>query len=184
MKNKDYKKSSSEELMLIIADGDHKAFEELLLRHQKKAWCIAYKMLNNNEDAEDAVQESFIKLYQNAERYRTRAKFSTFFYRIIINVCIDHLRKSKASKDQQITDDVPVMDGSIKELLDGERKEFIQKAIDSLPENQKVAIIMKHYEGMQYKEIADVLDTTPKAIESLIARARKTLSKILSSLKE
>jgi len=172
---------SSEELMLELARGMHNSLGEIVNRHHREAWCIAYRYMQNREDAEDIVQEAFLRLFTTAERYKPQSKFRTFFIRIVINLCLDALRRPRlfqGIEDMEIEE--PACNDIAFDLISKEESATIMNAINRLPENQRTAIILKTYEDMSYKEIADVMNTTPKAVESLLGRARKGLMEELS----
>ena len=133
-------------------------------------------------EAEDVAQEAFLKILQAAPRYRPTATFRTYFYRTLTNLCIDRTRRWRRSG----MDGVPeVMDRSLgpqEALIEKERRAQVRTALDSLPPNQKAAMILRHYEGLSYAEIAQILGVTSKAVERLISRAAGSLQTRLSHL--
>ena len=178
----DVKETSDEQLMQAVASGESKAFNELVLRYQGLAWKTSYRFLGDGMEAEDVAQEAFLKILQAAPRYRPTATFRTYFYRTLTNLCIDRTRRCRPIG----MDDVPeVMDRSLgpqEALIEKERRAQVRTALDTLPPNQKAAMILRHYEGLSYAEIAQILDITPKAVERLISRARTSLQACLSHL--
>jgi RNA polymerase sigma-70 factor (ECF subfamily) len=166
--------TSDETLMLAVAGGDPAAFEQLVLRHQESVWRTAYRMVGCRQSAEDVAQRAFLRVFDARERYRPSAAFRTYLYRIVVRLCLDHLSK----RHHVVTDDlVPVDDQSSPELraIDRERADAVQKAIGQLPSKQRAAILLRYYEGLSGREIAVAMDTSVKAVERLLARARKTL---------
>lgn len=168
--------SSDEQLMLAASGGDLTAFGKLVTRHQRSAWNAAYRFLGNAADAEDAVQEAFLKILDSAERYQPTASFRTYLFRVITRLCLDQARRKRVRRHQQLPELAAACaspDGA--SLLD-ERAAAVREALDALSPPQKMAVILRYYENSDYREIAAALDTTPKAAERLLARARATLA--------
>lgn len=172
-------------------DGDVESFERLIGKHQEKIYNIAYRIMGNQEDAKDAAQEALIKIYKNIGRFRGDSGFSTWVYRIAVNACKDELRKKKnnvISLDKEIETE----DGSYKkeladksllpdELLEqAELSEIIQGSIQELPEQNRVAIVLRDIQGFSYEDISKVLDCPVGTVKSRINRGRKLLRDILS----
>jgi RNA polymerase sigma-70 factor (ECF subfamily) len=177
------KETTDDQLMQAAAEGDGDAFGEIILRHQHAVWKVAYRFLGDSMEAEDAAQEAFLKVLEAAPRYRSRASFRAYLYRILTHICIDRSRKKRPASVAAVPDFPDPSPDPAQSLMDREHQMQIRKALDSLPTNQKTAIILKHYEGLSYAEIAQVLDTTAKAVEGLIGRARATLQSRLADLK-
>ena len=168
--------------MQAVAEGDLDAFNELILRYQDLAWKMAYRFIGDAMEAEDVAQESFLKTLEAARRYRPTATFRTYFYRILTHLCLDRTRKKQLTS---INDIPEAMDPSLspdESLIEKERRAQIRTALDALPPNQKAAMILRHYEGLRYTEIAQILGVTPKAVEGLMSRAGTFLQAHLSSL--
>jgi RNA polymerase sigma-70 factor, ECF subfamily len=166
--------ASDETLMRAVAGGDVAAFEQLVLRHQESVWRTAYRMVGCRQSAEDIAQAAFLRVFEAQQRYRPTAAFRTYLYRIVVRLCLDHLRK----RHPVVADDlVPVDDRSSPELraIDREQAEAVQKAIGRLPSKQRTVIVLRYYEGLSGAEIAAAMETSPKAVERLLARGRKTL---------
>ena len=174
--------ATDEQLMQAVAGGDLDAFNELVLRYQGLAWRMAYRFLGDAMEAEDVAQESFLKILEAARRYRPMAAFRTYFYGVLTHLCIDRTRKKQFTS----MDDIPeVVDPSLSPaeiIIDKELRTQVRTALDSLPSNQKTAMILRHYEGLSYVEIAQVMGVTPKAVERLISRAGTSLQARLSHL--
>ena len=177
---------TDEELMALIVDQkDQRAFAELTTRYRRKLFATCYRMLGNPEEAEDAVQESFLKLWNYAASWdRKKAKLSTWLYTVTTNPCRDILRKRRAilveHDDNRISDD----DEGPDVVEAKQRARIIKKAIQELPDRQRQALVLSYYQGMSHKEIGDIMDSTPKSIEGLVARARNDLKERLSALEE
>lgn len=166
-----------ETLLHRIREGRHDAFSELVCRHAKRFYAIAYRMLNSKDEAEDIVQEAFLKLWDKPELWdKTRqAKFTTWFYKVITNLCLDH---NKKRKPVPLPEDLRLIDGNPKEidLLEQHQKQaMLENFIRELPERQQLALNLCFYEGLSNKEAAEIIDIKVKALQSLIMRAKTTL---------
>lgn len=166
---------SDEELMLAVAGGDLAAFEQLVARHQRSAWNAAYRFLSNAADAEDVAQEAFLRVLDSADRYRPTATFRTYLYRIVTRLCFDLSRRKRLRRHGPLFDIAENRPSPEDDAVTGELAAAVTQAIDALPPPQKMAVILRYYEGLGYREIATALDTTIKGAERLLARARATL---------
>ena len=171
--------ASDEELMQTVGRGDLDAFGEIVRRHQTSAWRAAYRLLGDAAEAEDAAQDAFLKILDAAPRYRPSASFRTYLYRVVTRVCLDRLKKKRpiyvdrpppCASDDPSPPDV---------LAHREDETAIRRALDALPPRQRAVLILRHFEDLSYQEIADAMDTSVKAVERLLARARDALQPIL-----
>jgi len=178
------KEATDEQLMQAVAKGDLAAFNELVLRHQDLAWKMAYRFLGDAMEAEDVAQQAFLKILEAAPRYRPTATFRTYFYRTLTHLCIDRTRKKQLTSIDDIPEAIDPSLGPAESLLEKELQDQIHLALDSLPPSQKAAMILRHYEGLSYSEIAQILGVTPKAVEGLISRAGASLQARLSHLQK
>jgi len=181
-------------LMLRVKSGDIESFEALVMRHQHSVVGTAAKMLGSAAEAEDIGQQVFVRVWKSAARYEPTAKFTTWLMTITRNLVFNELRRRRRTElvpmetDQddamqhQFADD-EVLAPSEK-LLDTELQETIDAAIAGLPENQRVAIVLRRYEGMPYEEIAKVLRTSVPAVKSILFRARSELRERLKKYLE
>ncbi len=173
---------SDEDLMVRVQKADHGAFSVLVNRHTRMFFSAAYRMYPNANEAEDIVQEAFLKLWARPQIWDAGkgAKFTTWFYRVVTNLAIDHLRKKKNTKGsdalERIMDKAP---GQQERLEEQEKQVILERAIGILPERQKLALNLCFYEGLSNKEAAEVMDVNIKALESLLVRAKKGLKDIL-----
>ncbi len=178
------KTPSDEELMLAVGKGDFSAFEQIVLRHQKSAWYTAYRFLGDRVRAEDIAQEAFLRILDAAERYRPTAKFRTYLYGVVTHLCLDHARK----KQPAYVDDLSAVSGLFPSPPDAaasqERDEAVRKALNTLPPNQRMAVVLRYYEGLTGREIAAAMEVSPKAVERLLARARTALAVLLNDFLE
>ncbi len=171
-----------ERLMLAVAKGNLEAFNEIVLRHQNTAWKVAYRFLGDAMEAEDIAQEAFIKILEAAPRYQPKARFRTYLYQVIIRLCIDHTRKKHPAYTDEISG-MPDHSPDPGEFLEDREHEIkIKKVLHSLPPHQKIAMILKYYEGLRYADIALAMKTSVKSVEGLIRRARVTLQTRLARL--
>lgn len=176
--------------------GDSSAMEELFARFQKPLFNFFYRMLGRRETAEDLVQETFIKLCRFGYTFRgSDAKFTTWLYSVAGNQCRDYLRHSArrpevpvADLEQNHTDDIsdvpaPAGDSPVEDhLIRMETRAAIEAAIESLPEKERMAIILREYQGLEYKEIAEALNSPIGSVKVLIFRARQRLRDRLRDL--
>jgi RNA polymerase sigma-70 factor, ECF subfamily len=178
---------SSEDLMARIAGGDEGAFEILVGRHQTSILNLIYRFVGNRTQAKDLSQEVFIKVWQAAADYQPKAKFTTWIYQVTVNLCLNELKSARRKKwfqflrfgeDRENTIEDVIVDPSPSPedlLLSRERSKRISEAIQGLPENQRMAVILKRYDDLSYEEIARVLNCSVSAVESLLVRAKRTL---------
>jgi RNA polymerase sigma-70 factor (ECF subfamily) len=182
------------ELMRLTADGDTAAFKQLVEKYQRAVINLAYRFLGNREEAEDIAQEVFIRVYQAARKYKPQAGFSTYLFRIATNMCLNELRHHKVGREipfESSSEDLersvpmeapaPVGTQPDVQLEQGERNRLIQESLEALPSNQRMAVILKRFGGLSYLEIAEVLNTSVSAVESLLFRAKQTLKNKLKA---
>ena len=176
--------NDDKQLMLQVAEGDQDSFSEIVRRHQRTAWRIAYRFTGNPEDAEDIAQTAFLRILAAAPSYRPSATFSTYLYRVISRLCIDHARKKRPVLLKTLPEVVDSSLGPPEVLSRKDRDALICSAIDTLPYRQRMAVILKYYEELRYVEIAQAMGITVKAVERLLSRARTTLKARLYSMKK
>jgi RNA polymerase sigma-70 factor (ECF subfamily) len=180
--------------MLRVKAGDLEAFEALVTRHQHSVVGTAAKMLDNAADAEDIGQQVFVRVWKSAAHYQPSAKFTTWLMTITRNLVFNELRRRRRAhlvsieSDQEAAMQHQFADGGApppsEKLLDAELQETINAAIASLPEKQRLAIVLRRYEGMPYEEIAKVLKTSVAAVKSILFRARTDLKERLKKYLE
>jgi RNA polymerase sigma-70 factor (ECF subfamily) len=179
-----FKRFSDHQLMRAVAGGNLDAFKEIVFRYQNLAWKTAFRFLGDAMEAEDVAQESFINILKSSQRYRPTAAFRTYFYRVVSNLCIDRARKKRPFYAENPSDVSDLSADTMENLIEKERRIQVRKALDLLSSNQKAAMILRHYEELNYSEIAQILDITPKAVERLIGHARTTLQAKLLHIKK
>ena len=178
-------------LMLAVRRGDERAFESLVERHQHRIVGTVAKMLGGEADAEDIAQQVFVRVWQSAPRYNPSAKFTTWLLTITRNLVFNEMRRRRRAPLVPLDADDPDRaprghpDASARsaseEAAEAELQEAITRAIASLPEAQRMAVVLRRFEEMPYEDIAKVLGTTVPAVKSLLFRARADLKDRLKS---
>jgi len=175
---------SDEDLMSAVTRGDLSAFNEIVLRHQKLAWGIAYRFLGDRHEAEDVAQEAFLRILDAASRYKPTAAFPTYLSRIVTRLCLDRARKKRPMP----TDRLPVVQNgdvsAAERMAVLDRNRLIRESLDRLPPSQRMAVVLRYFEGLDCRSVASAMETTVKAVERLLARARDTLEPLLAELSE
>lgn len=172
--------------------GNPAGFQQLVELHQSKVMNTCYGFVHNREDAEDIAQEVFLEVYKSIESFREDAKLSTWIYRICVTKSLDFLRKQKRKKrfgrlkqlfgkTQDLIEQIPapLTETPHAHLEKQERAEILRQAVESLADNQKIAITLNKYEGFSYQEVAEIMGTSVSSVESLLHRAKKNLQKTL-----
>lgn len=171
----------SVELMLEVARGNHDAFAQLVSLHQHAIVGTIAKMLGNSNDAEDLAQQVFLRVWKSAPRYQPTAKFTTWLFTISRNLVFNEVRRrqrkpafslqeEQESGERQIPADEAQNPGEA--ALQKELEEAVDRAIASLPEKQRLAVILRRYEDLPYEQIGEILHLSLPAVKSLLFRAR------------
>jgi RNA polymerase sigma-70 factor, ECF subfamily len=180
--------SSDAAVMLRVAAGDEASFNYLVGKYHRAMNSFLYRMVHNQAVAEELAQEVFLRVYRSRESYRAEAKFTTWLYRIATNLAVNHARDTRHERSAQnvyldapdeesgttpdVADDTPSAEQS---LLRDERMAAIRGYVMALPERQRMAVLMHKYQGMDYRQIGDVLKLSESATKSLLFRAYQTL---------
>ena len=183
------------EIILKIAQGDRNMYRILVERYQPIVFRTCMGFLHNKDDADDLTQDVFIQTYQTLSGFKGDASFSTWIYRIAVNASLNKIRKSSKNQFLQRLENVfgrekikeysfPASDAENPEdiLIHTERNDWVEKALNSLPEKQRTAIVLSKYDDLSQKEIAEIMNTSEGAVEALLQRAKANLRKKLSSL--
>jgi RNA polymerase sigma-70 factor (ECF subfamily) len=180
-----------DELMLACGRGDTGALVELMGRHEAAAYRYCWRVFRNHHTAEDATQEFFVKLFRNAARYEPQGHFTTWFYRVLANLCYDALRKRKRRRKVESVhlDPIACEGTELEPLAEGgevdaplevaESKDAVHAALASLPVEVRKALELRELEGLRYREIADVLAMSLNEVKVLLHRGRKLLARAL-----
>lgn len=177
-------------------NGDVAAFENLVLLYEKKVFNVAYRILGNKDDASEIAQEVFVKVFVSINQFKGKSSFSTWIYRITVNMCLDEIRKRKKASIIYINEGISLDDGEVEmqiaadapgpdEMAElSELQRTVTKAILLLSEEQRTVIILRDIQGLSYKEIAEIIKCPSGTVKSRVNRARAALKHILEELKE
>ena len=192
---KDYTQDEDVRLMLAVKAGDAAAFEQLVSRHQERILSTLVHFSDSLQQAEELTQEVFLKVYEARLRYEPTAKFTTWLYRIVRNEGLNAKRYKKRHPERYLNASSPSdgEDANFEENLLAksgfmparqydakEEREMVHLALKSLDPRQREAILYQHVEGMDYSQIAQVMELTVPAVKSLLYRARRRLAEILT----
>jgi len=182
------------DLLAATRDGDQAAFQEIVRRYRNPIVNFIYRMLNDYDRALELAQETFIRVYMSASRYRAEYSFSTYIYRIASNLAISELRQRKRRKvvslfvrskgefaeieEMDPPDNRPLQDQT---LMEDEQKKAVRRAISSLPDKYRAPLVLRDIEGHSYDRIANILDMSEGTVKSRINRARNLLKEKLSA---
>lgn len=173
-------REKDEDLMTRLASGEKSCLAELIHRHQEKAMRLAYRVLGNWADAEDIAQQAFIRVFRSAGKFGGKSTFSTWFYRIIVNLCIDHRRRHKRRLvPLEVIEDQPSNDPDSDNLAKQEIAGAVRRAVHKLPERQRIAVVLHRFENLSHEQISDATGWSKSAVESLLVRAYAKLRKNL-----
>lgn len=178
------------EIIRSVLEGDTGSFGLLLDKYQAVVFRIAIGFVHEREEAEDITQEVFIRAWQSLGKFRGDASFSTWLHRIAVNSCLNQIRKKNglpvlnrissffASENTEIPPDT---ENPEEILIRKEHSIWLQKALEALPEKQRIAIVLSKYDDLPQKEIAAIMNLTEGAVEALLQRAKRNLREKLSS---
>jgi len=175
--------------------GDRAAFDALVRRYDREVLRMALRIVQSPEEAQDLYQEAFLKVYRSIGRFRLEAKFSTWLYRVVMNVCLDHLRRQKARNEasmpegddggsdgvHSIPEDRPVLNPE-RALQAREIGSRLQAALGRLSPRERLVFEMKHYQGMKLREIGEMCGTSEEAAKNSLFRALQKLRTDLHDL--
>jgi RNA polymerase sigma-70 factor, ECF subfamily len=194
MADKDY--SSVEDAVLVkdAKRGDTSAFEELVARHRDKIYARAFSMMRNEEEALDLSQEAWVKGWQRLVQFQGESSFTTWMTRIVINLCLDQLRKQKRHRAESIEEmdeesggverQMPVVMINPTERLErGELRQRIDRAMNQLSHEHRTVLVLHEFEEMEYKKIAEAMECSIGTVMSRLFYARRKLAALLADLK-
>lgn len=177
------------QLMARVKAGDDEAFNELMLRHEKTVVNLVYRFTGNREIAGDLAQEVFLRIYRASGRFEAKAKFFTYLYKVTLNLCRNYRAKAQrrqttslnASRSNSNGEELPSRDledpsGSAEEQVSRmELSAMVREAVESLPQQQREAVVLQRFKGLAYEEIAEALNLSVPAVKSRIHRAKLNL---------
>ena len=180
--------STDEELVARSQGGDLDSFNQLVLRWERPIYALAYRVIGREEEARDVAQETFLRAFRALKGFKGQAKFSSWLYRITLNLCRDWIRRERRTPVVQAPDGVDIIElagestpsESIEELVSRhEVGRAVAKAMSQLPEEQRTAIILKEYHGLTFQEIADQLDCPLSTVKTRLYQGLTVLRKQL-----
>lgn len=173
---------SDEETMLALQGGEDLALNRLMARWERPLRSFLYRSTRNEHDALDLAQETFVRIYQHRARYRAGARFSTWMFQIALNLARDHARRARRrptdsleEAPEQITTTTPRRD-----VTDAETASAVRAAVAALPEDLREAVLLSEFQDLSHAEIAELVGTTPKGVETRLYRAREKLRGLLA----
>jgi RNA polymerase sigma-70 factor, ECF subfamily len=180
---------TDEELVARSIGGDSESFNELVLRWERPIYALAYRTIGREEDARDVCQETFLRAFRALPGFRGQAKFSSWLYRIALNLCRDWIRRERRAPIVQPPEDVDVMElaaasepsESIEDLV--ARKDLsraVEKAMSLLPDEQRTAIVLKEYHGLTFQEIAELLGCPLSTVKTRLYQGLTVLRRELA----
>jgi len=180
---------TDEELVARATAGDQDSFNQLVARWERPIYALAYRTLGREEEARDVVQEAFLRAYRGLKGFKGEAKFSSWLYRITLNLCRDWIRRERRAPIVQVPEGVDPVDladaqvspsESVEDLVGRrEMSQAVAKAMAELPEEQRVAIMLKEYHGLTFQEIADQLDCPLSTVKTRLYQGLSVLRRRL-----
>jgi len=169
-------------LIKRAASGDAAAFEQIMINSQQRVTSLTWRILGNQEDARDATQEVFLRVYKYLDRYKPEQDFFGWLYRITVNVCRDFERKRRRTEDQLTVaagefQDVVTSENQEDEAYLTQRREMIKRAIADLPEKERMSLVLRDLEGLSTEEVASIMNTRPATIRVQISSARAKIKR-------
>ena len=195
MSEKDHSSADDPTLVRAAQQGDMTAFEELVARHRDKIYARAYSMMRNEEEAIDLSQEAWIKGWQRLKQFQGEASFGTWMTRIVINLCLDQLRKYKRQRTESIEEmseesggverHMPVVTVNPTAGLErGELRQRIDRALGQLSHEHRTVLVLHEFEEMEYKEIAKTMGCSIGTVMSRLFYARRKMAALLADMKK
>jgi RNA polymerase sigma-70 factor, ECF subfamily len=178
-----------EEIVRLVIDGHTQAYSILVDKYKNMIFDLCYKYTYDYTEAQDLSQDIFIKAYRKLYTFKNSSSFSTWFYRIGINTCIDWTRKKKKQKNMNVVDEdgylevLPSNDPALEDIvIDKEKRQLVRNAISNMSEKYKTVVILYNYKNLSCMEISQILDVPVKTVETRLYRAKKILkNKLLES---
>ena len=181
-----YAEMADEALVRLAQDGDTRAFDELVVRYRDKVYRLSFKILRNEDDAAEALQDAFTSAFRGLKNFKAESTFSTWLYRVATNASLmkyrkrrdDHLSLEQSQNPQRDAEPLAIPDWSqqpLEELLDSETREVMEEGLRRLPEELRTVFILRDEDGHSNAEVAEMLDLSVPAVKSRLHRARMAL---------
>ncbi|HSE10045.1 MAG TPA: RNA polymerase sigma factor SigM [Nocardioidaceae bacterium] len=190
-------------LLAAHVDGDPEAFGILFSRHRNRLWAVALRTTGDPEEAADALQDALVSAFRRAESFRGDAAVTTWLHRVVVNACLDRLRRNKVRAADSLPDDLEEYAGRgalststtalpasrdsadpAEVVLDAEQRRLVLRALDELAPDQKAALVLVDMQGYSVEEAAAILECAPGTVKSRCSRGRARLAPLLSALRE
>ncbi len=171
--------ANEQDLLRRAKAGSLSAFEKLVIKHSPGLYSFIYRLVNNQADAEELTQQTWVKAWQNISRFQERSSFKTWLYRIGINLTLNY--KTRCRPVEELTESIPFESKHLpeEEYFKKRREELVRCALQELTPEQRTALILSVYEQLSYKEIAQIMGKSVRAVDSLLVRAKAKLHEIL-----
>ncbi|MBI4182792.1 MAG: sigma-70 family RNA polymerase sigma factor [Proteobacteria bacterium] len=176
--------ASDEDLMARVAAGDEEAFCRLARRNARLGFGLARRLTGSTADAEDVVQEALLRVWTHAPRWRPTAAFRTWFYRVVVNLCLDRRRRRAWVALEEADEPADPGPDAVALIERDETGRAVAAAVAGLPDRQRAALLLTYYEGLSNAETAVALATSVSAVETLLVRAKRALRRRLSPLRD
>ena len=195
MADKDYSSADDQALVRVAHEGDTGAFEELVVRHRDKIYARAFSMMRNEQEAIDLSQEAWVKGWQRLNQFQGESSFGTWMTRIVINLCLDDLRRQKRQRTDSmeameeesggVERQMPILEVNPTEGLErAELRQRIDRALGQLSHEHRTVLVLHEFEDMEYKQIAKTMDCSIGTVMSRLFYARRKLAALLADLKK
>lgn len=172
---------ADDELAIRCREGNQRAFNELVTRYQSRIFLFTYRLLLDRSEAEDAVQETFLRAFKALPKYRPDGYFSSWIYRIALNECRRRIRSRKVTVSLEIVDSVSSSPDPQNAMMTGERNRVVRMAVDALPEHYRVVMMLFYFEEMSVDQISRTINVSVSAVKVRLYRGRERLSRRLSA---
>lgn len=174
-------READQALMARVSQGDAQAFQQLVDAGIDRVLAVARRMLGDEAEAEDVAQDVFLRLWNQADRWEGgRAQVSTWLYRVTVNSCIDRMRARREDTMEELPE--TSSEATQQQTLEEEDlQSYMDDALQNLPERQRTALVLFHYEDLSMNDVAEMMDASVEAVESLLARGRRALKKSLKA---
>lgn len=167
-------------LLERVLEGDHDAFNQIMRSHEDRVFSVCFRIMGNREQALDAVQETFLTAFRKADQFKGKSALGTWIYRIAVNTCYDQLRKQKRRRADPIPDHLDPADPSAEDAMDSAAlRPELQRAVESLPDEFRTAVVLADIEGLGLNQVADILGVPVGTVKSRVFRGRRLLADAL-----